>query len=260
MINEARKRDHLANALLAVSFAANAAQSPKDLVRSGNIEGPGLQVMSRMMKKRAEAEKNLDSPRVSEPARNRKKKTFEEFVAEATREAAEKKRQAKANPSDWVLNNTGSTENPNWGLKSKSARDAQAQRRADAIKSLNSDDERDAAKRKSQRATRRGYEVHHITPIHHSAKLKSSMSDAEWEQRKAEDAKDRIYHGHHPKNIMHTKGKNTPENAPGVHHRAGGAHEIEGKVKDIVTNSKISYRDLLAAAIKKKRQAARKNK
>ena len=260
MINEARKRDHLANALLAVSFAANAAQSPKDFLRSGNIEGPGLQVMSRMMKKRAEAERNLDSPRVSEPARNRKKKTFEEFVAEATREAAEKKRQAKANPSDWVLNNTRSTENPNWGLKSKSARDAQAQRRADAIKSLNSDDERDAAKRKSQRATRRGYEVHHITPIHHSAKLKSSMSDAEWEQRKAEDAKDGIYHGHHPKNIMHTKGKNTPENAPGVHHRAGGAHEIEGKVKDIVTNSKISYRDLLAAAIKKKRQAARKNK
>jgi len=42
MINEARKRDHLANALLAVSFAANAAQSPKDFLRSGNIEGPGL--------------------------------------------------------------------------------------------------------------------------------------------------------------------------------------------------------------------------
>jgi hypothetical protein len=83
MINEARKRDHLANAVLALSFAANAAQSPKELVRSGNIEGPGIQVMSRMMKKRAEAERNLDSPRVSEPARNRKKKTFEEFVTEA---------------------------------------------------------------------------------------------------------------------------------------------------------------------------------
>jgi len=82
MINEARKRDHLANALLAVSFAANAAQSPKDLVRSGNIEGPGLQMMSRMMKKREEAERNLDSPRVSEPARNRKKKTFKEFMEE----------------------------------------------------------------------------------------------------------------------------------------------------------------------------------
>ena len=50
-LEEGRKRDMAANALLALSFAANAAQSPKDLVRSGHIEGPGVQLMSRMMRK-----------------------------------------------------------------------------------------------------------------------------------------------------------------------------------------------------------------
>jgi hypothetical protein len=184
-------------------------------------------------------------------------KTFREFLEEATREEADKKRQAKANPNDWVLNNTGSTENPKWGLKSKSARSAQAKRRTDTIKSLNTDNERKAAKRKSKRAARRGYEVHHITPLHHSAKLKSSMTGAEWEKRKAEDAKDGIYHGHHPKNIMHVKGPNTSADKPGVRHRAGGAHELEGKVKDIVSGSRITYRDLLAAAVKKQRRAAK---
>ena len=263
-LEEGRKRDTAANALLALSFAASAAQSPKDLIRSGNIEGPGMQLMSRMMNKRKKATASgLDNPRVSEPARNRKMKTFEEFVAEAylseaTRKEAEAKKQTKENPSDWVLNNTGSTENPNWGLKSKAARSAQAKRRADTIKSLTSDAERNAAKRKSQRAVRRGYEAHHITPLHHSAKLKASMTDTEWEQRKEQDAKDGIYHGHHPKNIMHTKGPNTPADRPGVTHRAGGAHEIEGKVKDIVSGSRISYRDLLAAAVKKQRQTERK--
>lgn len=79
MLSEVRKRDAAANALLGIAFAASAAQSPKDLVRSGNIEGPGVQLMSRMMQKRKEANRNLDSARVSHPARN---KTFKEFVEE----------------------------------------------------------------------------------------------------------------------------------------------------------------------------------
>ena len=77
-LEEGRKRDTAANALLALSFAASAAQSPKDLIRSGNIEGPGIQLMSRMMNKRKKATASgLDNPRVSEPARNR---TFKEFL------------------------------------------------------------------------------------------------------------------------------------------------------------------------------------
>ena len=56
MLDEARKRDHAANALLGLAFAANAASSPEALIKSGNIEGPGFQLMSRMMRKRKEAE------------------------------------------------------------------------------------------------------------------------------------------------------------------------------------------------------------
>ena len=83
MLSEGRKRDAAANAILALSFAANAAQSPQALVRSGNVEAPGMQLMSNMMRKRKEANRNLDSGRVSHPARNRKMKTFKEFVEEA---------------------------------------------------------------------------------------------------------------------------------------------------------------------------------
>ena len=77
MLFEGRKRDAAANALLAISFAANAAQSPKDFVKSGYAAAPGVQLMDRMMQKRKEANRNLDSSRVSHPARN---KTFKEFV------------------------------------------------------------------------------------------------------------------------------------------------------------------------------------
>ncbi len=75
--------------ILALSFAANAAQSPQALVRSGHIEGPGVQLMSRMMSKRKEADRNLDSGRVSHPARNIKKK-------EKVSEAIDKKELLKA--------------------------------------------------------------------------------------------------------------------------------------------------------------------
>lgn len=71
---EERKRDHLTNALLGLAFATSAAQSPESLVRSGHIESPGMQLMSRMMQKRKEANRNLDSARVSDPSRNIKKK------------------------------------------------------------------------------------------------------------------------------------------------------------------------------------------
>jgi len=83
-----RKRDAAANAALSLAFAANAASSPEAFLRSGHIEGPGFQLMSRMMRKRKEADRNLDSERVSEPARNKKErpkmKTFEEFMSEKT--------------------------------------------------------------------------------------------------------------------------------------------------------------------------------
>ena len=84
MISEASKREKIANAVLGLTFAAGAAQSPKDFVRTGNIESPGAALMQTWGRKRGEAERNLNSARVSDPARNRKKmKTFREFLEEA---------------------------------------------------------------------------------------------------------------------------------------------------------------------------------
>ena len=83
MLSEAKKREKVANALLGLAFATSAAQSPKDFVRTGNIESPGTALMQTWGKKRDEAERNLDSGRVSHPARNKKMKTFREFVGEA---------------------------------------------------------------------------------------------------------------------------------------------------------------------------------
>ena len=83
MLSEAKKREKVANALLGLAFATSAAQSPKDFVRTGNIESPGTALMQTWGKRRDEAERNLDSGRVSHPARNKKMKTFREFVGEA---------------------------------------------------------------------------------------------------------------------------------------------------------------------------------
>lgn len=84
MISEASKREKIANAVLGATFALSAAQSPKDFVRTGNIESPGAALMQTWGRKRGEAERNLDSGRVSHPARNKKmKKTLKEFLEEA---------------------------------------------------------------------------------------------------------------------------------------------------------------------------------
>ena len=84
MISEASKREKIANTVLGLAFAAGAAQSPQDLVKTGKIESPGTALMQTWGRKRGEAERNLDSGRVSHPARNRKKmKTLKEFLEEA---------------------------------------------------------------------------------------------------------------------------------------------------------------------------------
>jgi hypothetical protein len=111
MINEARKRDHLANAVLAL------------------------------------AERNLDSPRVSEPARNRKKKTFEEFVTEVrkytktrSKEEAETIRKSKEDPSLYRLKNRQTVETPLWGLELKSKQKEQQQRRSASLRPISYDE------------------------------------------------------------------------------------------------------------------------
>ena len=84
MISEASRRETIANAVLGAAFALSAAQSPKDFVRTGHIESSGTVLMQKWGRKRREAERNLNSARVSDPARNRKKmKTLKEFLGEA---------------------------------------------------------------------------------------------------------------------------------------------------------------------------------
>jgi hypothetical protein len=271
MLQEAKKREKVANAFLAATMAASAAQSPKDFVKTGHIEAPGTALMQMWAKKRGEAERNLDSGRVSHPARNRKKKTFKEFVEESYISEAQRHFSSRAElekhhggiPSGYYANNAGSTENPKWRLKPKEGGVKERQARAERIASLSSSSERESADTKVRKLKAKGLEAHHITPTHHSAKLKASMSDAEWEARKARDAKIGVYHGHHPKNVMGTKKSTDPADKPGIYHRAGGAHELEGKTKDIVSGpgsreSAISHKELLAAAARRAKRKANK--
>jgi hypothetical protein len=81
MLDESRKREKVANAFLSATMALSAAQSPKDFVKTGKIESPGVALMQRWGRVRGEAERNLDSGAVV--PRNKKMKTFKEFVEEA---------------------------------------------------------------------------------------------------------------------------------------------------------------------------------
>lgn len=265
MLDEARKREKAANALLGLAFAASAAQSPKDFVRTGHIEAPGTALMQRWGRIRGEAERNLDHGRVV--PRN-KKKTFKEFVEESYLIEAQRHFSSRAElekhhsgiPSGYYANNAGSTENPKWRLKPKSGGVKERQTRAERIATLSSDEEKQAAAKKANKLKRAGLDAHHITPLHYSAKIKSSMSDVEWQSRVKRDAEQGIYHGHHPKNMMGAVTDKTPESKSkrGISHRAGGAHELEGKTKDI---AHVGHKGLLSAAHRKKlRQEREANK
>jgi hypothetical protein len=81
MISEASKREKIANAVLGLTFAASAAQSPQDFVKTGKIESPGVAIMQRTIGNPRKQRKNLDSGLVV--PRNKKMKTFKEFVEEA---------------------------------------------------------------------------------------------------------------------------------------------------------------------------------
>jgi hypothetical protein len=196
-------------------------------------------------------------------------KTFKEFISEAIIIEAQRHFSSRAElekhhdgiPSGYYANNAGSTENPKWRLKPKSSGVQERGARKERIASLSSSEERVAADNKKRKLQRAGLEAHHITPTHYSAKIKSSMSDAEWNERKKRDAANGIYHGHHPKNLMGTVTDRTPEkrSRTGIQHRAGGAHELEGKTKKLYSGS-ISHKDLLAAAHRRKLRKEKENK
>lgn len=86
MLEEGRKlriASKVADAILAAAAAATMAQSPQHFVSFGAVQSPGVAKGQEEGRKRGEAERNLDSGRVSHPARNRKMKTFREFIEEA---------------------------------------------------------------------------------------------------------------------------------------------------------------------------------
>ena len=133
MLDEARKRDLAANAVLGLAFATSAAQSPKDFVRTGNVESPGVAMMQRTIGNSRRKPKDLDKPAVM----SRGAKTFEEFVKEAyliergqpkfsSREELEK--HYGGVPKGMVANNAASKENPSWRLVSAANKKAQALR------------------------------------------------------------------------------------------------------------------------------------
>ena len=70
MLDEARKREKVANAVLGAAMAVTAGQSARDFVKTGHIESPGVAMMQMYSKKRREAERNLDNQAVSQGARN----------------------------------------------------------------------------------------------------------------------------------------------------------------------------------------------
>jgi hypothetical protein len=82
MISEAKTREKVANAVLGLAFAAGAAQSPKDFVKTGNIESPGVAIMQRTIGNPRKQRKNLDSGLVV-PRNKKMKKTLKEFLEEA---------------------------------------------------------------------------------------------------------------------------------------------------------------------------------
>lgn len=260
MLSEGRKRDAAANAVLGLAFAANAAQSPKDFVRSGHIESPGVVQMQRTFGNPRKKPKDLDKEPVTRRGTKLKEgKTFKQFLEEASLQEAQRHFSSRAElekhhggiPSGYYANNAGSTESPKWRLKPKSGGVKERAARAERIATLSSSEDKKAAAKKASKLKKAGLESHHITPTHYSAKIKSSMGDAEWEARKKRDATQGIYHGHHPKNVMGAVTDKTPESRSrrGIRHRAGGAHELEGKTRDI---EHVGHKGLLAAAHKRR--------
>ena len=178
-------------------------------------------------------------------------KTFQKFIAEAQRHfssRAELEKHHGGIPSSHYANNAGSTENPKWRLKPKAGGIAERERREARMNDLTSPEDRERGSKKGEKLKSTGLETHHITPLHYSAKLKASMSPEEWAERVRKDAENKIYHGHHHKNLMGTVVSKTPERfrKRGILHRSGGAHGLESQTSDLYSSA-ISHKDLLAA-------------
>jgi hypothetical protein len=85
MLDEAKKREKVANAVLGLAFATSAAQSPKDFVKTGHVESPGTALMQRTIGNPRRQRKDLDNARVvSRGTKLKEAKTFQQFLEEAS--------------------------------------------------------------------------------------------------------------------------------------------------------------------------------
>ena len=144
----------------------------------------------------------------------------------------------------YILGRNKKTGIQKYGFKNKKTRANQQTRKRD----LTHPDDMEQANKKEEKIKSVGLETHHITPLHYSEKIKASMSPEEWAERVRKDAENKIYHGHHHKNLMGTVVSKTPERfrKRGILHRSGGAHGLESKTSDLYSSA-ISHKDLLAA-------------
>jgi len=272
MLSEGRKRDAAANAVLALSFAANAAQSPQALVKSGSIEAPGVAGMQRLMDPRKKR-KDLDLQRVSHSARN---KTFREFVEEAYLIEAKQpsfsskeeliKHYGGSIPSHLYPKNRGSKVNPKWGVGRREEREQTQSRREENIKTTTGSltkRQKSKVERKRTLAAQRGKELHHGTEVSTSAKQMRNMSPGERLRFKSREAKKNKYHGNDPKNlVLANKGSVDtfkPEQ-PGFHHGKYHAFERKNRAKLKDTEHILSPSRAFTTLVNKERKKIRKSK
>ena len=148
----------------------------------------------------------------------------------------------------YILGRDKKTGIQKYGFKNKETRANQQTRKGN----LTDPDDMEQGNKKEKKLKSVGLETHHITPLHYSSSLKASMSPEQWAERVRKDAENKIYHGHHHKNLMGTVVSKTPARfrKRGILHRSGGAHGLESQTSDLYSSA-ISHKDLLAAQQRK---------
>ena len=192
-------------------------------------------------------------------------KTFQEFIAEAQKtfsSRAELEKHHGGIPAGMVANNAASSENPKWRLVTAANRKGQAQRRNERIGAVTgelSGKQKKQSETKEKLAKQRRKELHHVTSTEESDKIRRSMSASEWEQRKKDDSKKGIYHGHHPRNLALANPTHEPTTSPGLHHSDYHAFERKQRRKLADVSNAISTQDAYRI-LNNKRKREQKNK
>jgi hypothetical protein len=141
-------------------------------------------------------------------------KTFGEFILEASREDAEKKRLSKSNPDEWRVRNVGGG---NWTTKRKSSISGQGKTRGGSTKDQTDPEVKpNEYKDKVSRITSKGKEAHHRVPLTRARELFKNKSPEERQEIRKRHSKVGVHFGNNPKNLVGL--------SPERHRGAGGAH------------------------------------